>query len=527
MARPGRLAMAAALLIVVAACQSNSPSGSPNGSGGQGSPSASAAGGGGNLVITGPWEPDTLTSPIVGVESKYDTVMRNVFQTLVARDSTDYGQLVPELALSWTNPEPTKWVFELRQGVTFHDGSKFDAAAAAASLTADYEATVLDTGSFIGPPATFKATGDFTLEMTTKEPDPIVPSRMTMIPITSAEQLVACPDCRTTKPIGTGPYEFVSWNKGSEMDLKLNQQSWLAKPGMFDTIQWLFRAEASVRAQMVQTGEADVTYGLTTDQCSSGSVTCRVQSTIVMYILRIDDFNQTLLGDNRVRRAIAMAIDRKSIADTFLAGVPVSDNAVPNGSIGYDESVPGYQFDLAAAKDLLAQAKAAGIDTSLPVHVKYVGGFVPDDNVSLVIQQNLKALGLNADVAAIPLDKVGSEFVWNTSLQKEMPKDRGDIWFLETGDELLDFTPMGGQFLVCGSTDSAYCQPDLDKQYQAALSLGGDARDTAFKQIWAQAYADVAVLPIAPVSDMWAFSDRIDVPTRPDGILPLWLVTPK
>jgi peptide/nickel transport system substrate-binding protein len=478
-------------------------------------PTAGPIGGGGNLVIATEKEPDNTNPTEFFTASLQLAVAKNIFQGLVGLDPST-NTLVPELALSWTNPEPTKWVFELRQGVTFHDGSTFDAAAAAISLNQQYQPA--NSTGFVGSPATFKAVGNYTLEMDTEAPDPVVPFRMTMTPVASAKQITEDPKSQSSHPIGTGLYQFVSWQRGSEIDLKLYPNSWQAAPGQFDTIQWLFRAEPSVRAQMIQTGEADITNHLGADQCGGG-ITCFAQASSDIWILRPDSYNQPFLGDVRVRKAIAMGIDRESMVQALL-GRSTADNLSPAGGVGYDPNIVGYKYDLPAAQALLAEAAADGIDITQKVEVRYdtadVGEFAI---MAPVVVSDLQTLGLNATLHPLSDDaaSVPGQYEWaNPGDQKTMlPKNRNQIWMIGYGNELMDGS-VWRYVLACENDSygyaSMYCNPAVDKALDAAALLSDDARDAAYKAAWRTAYDDVAVLPLAQGGINWAFSSKITTP---------------
>jgi peptide/nickel transport system substrate-binding protein len=516
---PSATAAASAPASSATAPASSEPSAAPSG----------AAGGGGNLVIVTPTEPEDISPTAFMQRSLLLSVGQNVFQGLTGVDPTT-NQVVPALALSWTNPSPTQWVFVLRQGVTFHDGSPFDAAAAAISMKRQYDPAV-DEG-FMGAPATFKAVDQYTLEMDTATPDPIVPRRMTMIPVSSAKQITDSPDTIKSQPIGTGLYQFVSWQKGQEIDLKLNPNSWLAAPGQFDTVQWQFRAEPSVRAQMIQTGEADVTTHLNPDQCA-GAVTCVPAQSTDMWFLRPDSYNQKWLGDVRVRQAIAMAIDRESMAKALL-GTDTTDNIAPTGGVGYDPNITPYKFDLTAAKALLAQATAAGVTQTTPISLRYdtadVGAFA---SMAPVIVQSLTDLGIKVTLNPLSDDAASQpgEYEWaNPGDQTtKLPKDRNFMWMIAFGNELMDGSTWK-YVLACeksgGGYASMYCNPAVDTALDSAAPLSGDARDAAYKAVWRTAYDDVAVLPLAQGINNWAYSSKI---TAPPPIplfqaLPLWLM---
>lgn len=485
-------------------------------------PTAVAVGGGGTLVIVSAAEPETLGIN-TAVSSNFNLVMRNVYQTLLARNPSTY-ELGPQLALSWANPDPLTWTFELRQGVTFSDGSAWNAEAAAAILTKYYDPEG-DQSDFVGAAATFEATGEYSLKMTTESPDPLVASRMAMISVSSAKQLAEAPDGIGENPIGTGPYKVVKWTKGSQIDLELNKDSWMAAPGMYDKVTWLFRKEPSVRSQMIQTGEADVTNNLQADQCSA--ITCTPQLAPRIWFIRIDQFKQDLLGDTRVRQAIAMAIDRAGITDSFLLDAPVNDNPVPQGSVGFDPNIAGYKFDMDAAKALLAQAAADGVDTSLPVKVRY---FTKDNpSIAEVIADNLKTLGLTVSIESGEDADRAQIYAWRNgrTLEKDMVQNRGEIWFAGSGNEMLDQSFIDNIYLRCNGDSSVFCDPAIDAKLDAALPLSGAERQAAFVQLWRAAYDQVAFLPISQSTNLWALSDKVSFTTQQDNIIPLWLARPK
>ena len=483
--------------------------------------------GGGALVIVTATEPTTLNAAEVAVQGDMMTVMRNVIQTLVGRDS-ETNELVPELATAWENPSPTEWVFTLREGVTFHDGSVFDAAAAVASLEANYASDVPGSGDFVGSPATFEAVDDYTVKMTTEAPDPLVPTRMTMIAISSAEQLTSDPESLITDAIGTGPYRLTEWKPGEYMDFELIPDNWQAVEGMPSEVRWIWRAEASVRAQMIQTGEADVTNSLTDDQCTIGTIECRPQNAAVINVLRIDSYNQPgLLGDPRVRQAIAYAIDRPALSEAFFSGVPVLNNLSPAGSTGVDESIDLYQYNPDTAAELLAEAVASGADLSLPVTVKFYDGIPNGANIAAVITDSLTGLGLNMQ-SPVPVarDDMAAAYLTNfdgRTLEADMPTNRGELWITGSGNELFDAAITASYLLICSGGQSTFCDKSIDAQWEAANAAVGDERGELLRAMWLDAYENqVPILPLAQKTNLYSFTDRIEVPTRSDNILPLW-----
>jgi peptide/nickel transport system substrate-binding protein len=524
--------VAVAISVLATACSpaaSPSPSGAaPSGAAPSGAaPSGAAVGGGGNIVIVTPTEPEVIDAATISSFGHQLIVGKNIIQGLVGMDPVT-GELVPELALSWTNPEPTKWVFELRQGVTFHDGSPFNAAAAVTSMEHWYKNDIPGIGGSVGSPATFKALDEYTLELTSEEPDLLVPPHMTYMPVSSAKQLTEDPDSLPELPIGTGPYKFVSWEKGSKINLELYPDSWLAAPGMFDTVEWQYRTENSVRAAMIQTGEADITFNLTASEC--GSVTCASVPSPETWNMRIDSYKSSFLGDVRVRKAIAMGVNFDEFVPELL-GSTVDDNLGAPGTPAYNPDIVsevGYAYDVEAAKALLAEAATDGVDITQPIELKYVTDYyVEYVSIAPVVEQDLKALGLNVSIKPEPIDTALKEIIWDggTSLLNDMPAERNHIWLRE-GGVFFDYTDTKND-LLCTGLQSVYCNPEKDKEYQAAALLSGDARNEAFKDVWRSYYDEVAMLPYTAHPILWAFSSRIEAPPirEFDGLIPLWLMT--
>lgn len=510
---------------------SSSAASSPPSSAGEGdsstpaTPGGSAVGGGGDLKVVTSDEPSDLAANTLKLSGALEVLGHDIFQGLVGRDPSDYS-LMPELALSWEQENPTTWVFHLRQGVTFQDGTPFDAAAAVVSMNYWYKADVVSVGDFVGSPAQFSARDDSTLVVTTEAPDPIVPERMTMVPVSSAKQIQDDPDSMTSTAIGTGPYQIVNWNHGQDIQLKLYTDSYLAQPGMFDTIDWMFRAEPTVRANMVTTGEADIANGLSADQCAGG-LSCQAIPNININYVRVDSYNQDLLGNNDIRKAVFTAIDRKGINNAYFNGVPVLDNIVPPSGIGYNADAPTFDYSPDAAAALVEKAKSGGVDTSKTITVYGNAGFPGAADAAQVVTQQLNAIGLNAVTKVI--SKADAKKIYYTNsdgstLETAMTPDRNQIWVARYGNEIVDSSAFFHLLVGCTAKQSVFCDPAIDDEVTTADSLGGDERNTAFQKIWTEAYGNkMVLLPLAQGTTLWAIGSRVaGAMPRPDGALPLW-----
>lgn len=475
-------------------------------------------GGGGNLTIVANPELDSLEPGESGTAGQSFPVMRNALQGLLTRD-TETNEIIPLLATEWSAPDDLHWEFKLREGVTWHDGTPFNAETAAQSLTYIWSKDIPYAGNFVGDPVTFTAIDEYTLGMELTTPDSLIPAKMTIMPLASPTQIAESPDTLPTTPIGTGPYKFVSYTPGSDVKLELNTDYFDLHPGMFDTVDWVFRPEAAVRAQLVQTGEADVAFDVTPEQCQGATVdgaSCLEVPSNGFRFLRPDFYNQTTLADPRIRQAIAIGVDRPGITSAFISTEgDILNNAGPVGMVGFSDDAESYDYDQDAAKKLVADAKADGINTDLPLTIKYRTGFFPSiDEIAQTVATNLNEIGLNAKVEAMTdadgLAEYRQNFDGNTI--EQIPADRGWIYLATTSNDLYDFSQPADTLLKCHGKFSVYCNDDFEAEYADASKLLGDERQDAFATLWDKYYADeVPFLPISqPVND-FVVSPRVQV----------------
>ncbi len=240
-------------------------------------------------------------------------IRSNITEPLVERDA-DTGELGPKLATEWEQTSDETWTFTLREGVTFTDGTPFDAEAAAFTIdravNSDLGCEVEGYVFFGDTDLDVKVVDDTTLTVTTPEPDPILPLRLSFVEMVS-------PKTSTTEkvrvPIGTGPYEVADWQAGQRLSLDVNPNYWGDAPG-YQSVNYVWRAEGSVRAAMVTNGEADIATSLAPeDGAGELAVAYRNNETTA---LRIQS-DEPPLDDIRIRQAVNSVIDRNTLVQTL------------------------------------------------------------------------------------------------------------------------------------------------------------------------------------------------------------------
>ena len=451
----------------------------------------------GKITIAMSVEPDTLEN-----WKAYSTdghpVLRNVQEALLNRDPKT-NELVGELATAWEQTDERTWRFTLRQGVTFHNEEPFNAEVAAFGINYTWSPeNKFEIYQTIGPDMTATAVDEYTVDVQTVEPDPILPSRLYFSPIPSMTQVRDRPDSLVTEPIGTGPYRFVEWNRGQYIRITANPDWWgrnATDAGGTVTIkdaEFVFRAESPVRAAMVTAGEAQIGRFLAPEDCETTPVCTSVPS-IETIFLRLDT-NHPAMSDVRVRQAIAFAVDKQGIADQLFGGGEPASQLVGPSATGYNEALEPYPYDLDRAKALVEEAGAAGVPVDAPIKVVTRQGiYLRNDELAEYVATQLSEIGLTATSEVIEPGLYNPEYSKNLS---QVPPERGWITTNPHGNEIMDVSATASSYYRCEGAASTYCDPALDAALAAALPLTGEERATALANVTKMYYDAYASVPI-------------------------------
>jgi ABC-type transport system substrate-binding protein len=185
----------------------------------------------------------------------------NVYETLLARDAA--GALIPGLATALpTQVDETTWEFTLREGVTFHDGTAFNADAVVASvdrIVRLVEEAKTQNDGFFGSLTGATKVDDFTVQITTAEQDGVLPARMYWLKIVAPGTEAS--DDLSEAPNGTGPYTFVERVAGDHVSLAANADYWDGAPSI-PTVRYEFAEESATRLAGLSSGKYDLITNL-------------------------------------------------------------------------------------------------------------------------------------------------------------------------------------------------------------------------------------------------------------------------
>jgi peptide/nickel transport system substrate-binding protein len=178
------------------------------------------------------------------------SVLDNIYDSLAEFDAS--MKVVPALATSWDNPDELTWRFQLRPGVLFQDGRRLEAADVVASLERARTHPQSKMSAYLVEVASVNAVDSATVEIHTRRPYPILLNKLTFIAIVPRDA-----PARIELPVGTGPYRFVSYAPGKQLELQTFAGSW--HPGAREPVVDIgFESDARRRVEALLLHHADI-----------------------------------------------------------------------------------------------------------------------------------------------------------------------------------------------------------------------------------------------------------------------------
>jgi peptide/nickel transport system substrate-binding protein len=466
----------------------------------------------GQIIIVNESEPDTIVPKNAGTNISY-FVMDNVYDHLTARDvSTPEGKIVPKLAESWSPVDPKTWRFKLRQGIKYSNGEPFNADAV---VTAVEDVTNPQAPGQIlseyGTMQSAKKIDEFTVDITSKEADPIFPVRMVRMAIPAPNWLkTANLQTTSTEAVGTGPYLLAEWVKGSHLLFKANENYWGPNKPKLAEIKLLGRREQTVRSAMLQAGESHLAFHIALDQMKTvpRSIVEKTQETVMFRI----NHEHPVLKDVRVREAIVTSIDTKGMMEALFPGIsePVSQ-LVRQGSVGWNPNLKPYPFDLDKAKALMKEAGAVGTPIE---YVDRPGSFPKAGEVGEIIVESLNQIGFKAIVRHLEAAQ------WREAFLAVKPdQQRTDLQQTSVSNPVLDSTRPLDVYYQCTGRYRIGCDDEVTKLYNAAAPLTGEARDKAFQKVWEYGYDKYWYMPLFGLNWVHGASAKLAWEPRVDGLV--------
>lgn len=486
---------------------------------------------------------------------------RNIFESLVGTDEAQ--QLTPLLAESWEPVSDTSWQFNLRQGVTFSDGSPFDAydvVYTVCRIPGVPDSPSLFT-TYTGGITGMEVVDPHTLIVHSADPYPLMPTEFSTFGIISARangvdtstlefSTEGCGDDLPvpatqafndgTAAVGTGPFLLESFRRGEGIELVRNPDYW-GEAAPWERVTMLPLTSDGPRVAALIAGDVNFIENpplQDLDRLRADSDLRVVQgiSNRVIYIhldhaqvpspmiTGTDGANP--LQDIRVREALTIAVNRDAIVERIMGGVAVSaGELLPPGMFGAHEDgdLPPRAFDAERAQALLAEAgypDGFGITIGTP-NDRYIN----DAQVAQAVAQMWSRIGIETEIDA----STASTFFSRRNAYEFSAYLAG--WGAGTGEmssPLRALLATRNSDLGLGGTNRGqYSNPEMDAVLIEALrTVDDDAREALLRQASRMAMDDYAIIPLHYEVTPWAMRASIDYVPRADQYTLPYMIRP-
>jgi peptide/nickel transport system substrate-binding protein len=475
---------------------------------------------GGTLVFGASNDPRIL-DPALASDGESLRVSSQIYETLVttAPGSTE---VIPQLATSWSASEDgLAWTFELQQGVVFHDGEPFNAAAVCFNFDRWYNFTgplQLNSGAYYwrvifggfaanepdsdAPETSLyescEAVDDDTAILHLTAPSAAFLSGLVLPPFSiaspaalteyEADSATLDPDGNpvpqgtfgTEHPVGTGPFKFDSWIRNDRLTLVRNDDYW-GDPALLDEVIFRPIPDNAARLQALQTGEIDG-YDLV-DPLDVATIA----GDSSLQLIERPSFNVGYVGFNQsfapldvleVRQAIAHALNRQAVIDNIYGDsgeVPLE--FMPPSVQGWTDDVTVYEYDPEAAQALL---ESTGLELPIPVDFWYPSNvsrpYMPDpQRIAEAFASDLEQVGFDVNLQSAPWTPDYLDLVLTRGAAIHLLGQTGDFGDPET---------FVGTFFRTESPQWAFDNPELRQALEDGLRITDqDERTAAYEEI--------------------------------------------
>jgi len=484
---------------------------------------------------------DALTlDPHAQNEGPTHTVRHQMYEPLIIRDTT--GAFEPALATEWgpSADDPNVWVFKLREGVKFHDGADFTAEDVVFSFERAKQPNS-DMKELIGSIVEVRAVDDFTIEMVTDGPNPILPSNLTNLFImdkgwTEANDTVNVQDFEggeitfaTTNANGTGPYVLTSREPDVKTVMTRNENYWGRDQFPMEVSEIVYTPiqNAATRVAAMLSGEVNFLQDMPVQDLqrvndADGLVVKQApQNRVIFFGMNqgADDLERdnvegaNPLADVRVRKAMSMAINRDAIRQVVMRG-----QSEPAGMIA-PPFVNGWTMamdsesstDVEAAKALMAEA---GYGDGFSIQLDCPNDrYINDEGICQAAVGMLGQIGVTVNLEAIPK-------------AQHFPKitdGNTDFYMLGWGvptydsEYIFNFLVHGRESDIGTWNGTGFDNDALDAKIKSlASNTDLEARNADIADIWRVVQDEVLYIPIHHQVLNWGMAEGVGIEVDPE-----------
>ncbi|MEM7693342.1 MAG: ABC transporter substrate-binding protein [Pseudomonadota bacterium] len=460
---------------------------------------ASAQTSGGRLNVVIQPEPPGLMLGIVQ-NGPTQMVAGNIYESLLKYD-TDLNP-IPSLAESWTvSDDGLTYTFTLKEGVTWHDGAPFTAADVVFSVDEFLRETHPRLRVSLQHVESVTAPDDTTVVFQLKNPfGPFLGifevGTMPMIPKHIYEGTDFQNNPMNATPIGTGPFKFQEWEKGSYIHLVKNEDYHVEGQPYLDEIYWQVIPDAASRAVAFETGKVDVLPGGSVENfdvprltamdgvCSTGQGWEYFAPHAWLWL----NNREGPTADKRFRQAVMYAMDREFVKDVIWNGFAnVAAGPVSSKTNFFSDDLPAYEYNPEKARELLAEMGYNG-EAVRVLPLPYGETW---QRWAEAVKQNLDEVGINVTIEAT--DVAG----WNQKVS-EWDYDLAFTYLYQYGDPALGVARTYISSNIAKGSPwnnvQGYESAEVDQLFaDAAVAVGAEARQALYDDVQMKLVDDVPV----------------------------------
>lgn len=447
-------------------------------------------------------------------------------------------KVIPMLAESYeANEEATEYTFKLRQGITFSDGTPWNAEAAKANFDrwGDKSLGLKRTTLLCNILQSTEVVDEYTIKVTLSQSFGAFintlahPACVCMSP----KQIAAGNEACASNPIGTGQYTFVEWIAGDHLKVQLNPNWWgydadicggeaLVEPDAgFKSVTFKPVTESATRVAMIQSGDAQLIWPVPSESIDSlredSSVYLGSETGDVVRYLMMNNQKKPF-NDVRVRQAINYAIDKNAYIAVVKDGNAKVAESVIGENVQYFKANEPYEYNVEKAKELLAEA---GYPDGFTTSIMYANTTANQKQCEFLKQQ-LEQVGIKVE-----LNGMESAIVNQKIQDVDVPGSEAEVemyvigWSTSTGDADWGIRPLLAKeseppmsYNIC-----YYENDEVDNLlYEALGTSDSDKRAEAYAKAQDIIWEECPLICLAYDYNTWANSKNIvNVGNTPDG----------
>ncbi len=450
--------------------------------------------------------------------------------------------------------EPNTWRLSLREGVKFHNGEDWNAAAAAYTINSLGSNVEYQPYSQVRE-AHAEIIDDYTVDFVCESACPVLPRF-------GQFHIFVAPGYHQNTPqeerdasgrvIGWGPYEWGEWVRGEYITLTAyagyvepQPVNFMTQAPTINDVQYVWREEETVRTAMIQTGEADLSWAVSIDQAdainnSENGKTVKVVSGEV-YTINVDTIWHPELRKLEVRQALTHAINCEELALAFFgpeSRCSSGPNGIP-GTLGVNEenANPIYSYDPERARELLERA---GYDPENKIEFwTRSGRYAKDVEITESLITFWQEVGLNVEAQVVEgsvwRDRhlTGPAVTYDAVLEggatpeeaaaavpaADPPRTGASpgLVFFAPGGEYFDFGRQINFYMSCASNRSKNCQAEWHSLGQRALASSGEERRELMTEAYGVFTQNLLQIPMMEIVSVWGVNKDLEFVNMPGG----------